>query len=99
VTLFKLSVKAKSDLKEIARYTNLKWGKEQRNRYIRELDACFVFVAQNPDSGISCNEIKKGYFKHSHGSHVIFYLKSKNQHVFISRILHKRMDYLTNINP
>ena len=34
---FLLSTKAKSDLIKIARYTQLTWGKEQRNDYLKIL--------------------------------------------------------------
>ena len=38
---FTLTDKAKSDLKDIARFTQKRWGREQRNQYLKDLDACF----------------------------------------------------------
>lgn len=45
---FFLSGKAKADVKEIGRYTQQRWGVEQRNRYLGELDACFQKIGANP---------------------------------------------------
>lgn len=38
---FKLSRKAKADLKSIALYTEREWGRDQRNHYILQFDQCF----------------------------------------------------------
>ena len=45
---FFLSEKAKADVEEIGRYTQQRWGVEQRNRYLGELDACFQKIGANP---------------------------------------------------
>ncbi len=89
---FTLSNKAASDVKEIGRYTQKEWGREQRNRYLAILDACFRSLAANPLMGKDCGEIRNGYRKHSTGSHVIFYRQTTNDTIEIVRILHKRMD-------
>jgi toxin ParE1/3/4 len=38
---FTLSNRAKADLKEIGRYTEKHWGREQRNYYLNMLHHCF----------------------------------------------------------
>ena len=50
---FFLSGKAKADVKDIGRYTQGRWGVEQRNRYLGDLDACFQKVGANPTLGNS----------------------------------------------
>jgi len=48
---FTLTKKAKDDLKEIARYTQAQWGRDQRNKYLAMLDGCFHQLAANPFKG------------------------------------------------
>jgi plasmid stabilization system protein ParE len=45
---FTLTKKAKADLKEIARYTQDQWGRDQRDKYLAMLDGCFHQLAANP---------------------------------------------------
>lgn len=95
MNLFQLSRKAKSDLKEIALFTSHRWGREQRNVYLKQLDETFSLLAENPDIGKDCSDIRNGYRKFPHGSHIIFYIQASNQKIRIIRILHKNMD----VNP
>ena len=48
---FSLTKKAVADLREIGRYTEQQWGREQRNKYLAQLDACFHQVAGDPLKG------------------------------------------------
>ncbi|MBU5613162.1 type II toxin-antitoxin system RelE/ParE family toxin [Geomonas azotofigens] len=93
---FTLTQKAVADLTEIARYTQLKWGREQRNKYLALLDSCFQQLAANPHKGKDCSDIRSGYRKFSVGGHVIFY-RQLSDGVEIVRVLHKRMDLETRI--
>ena len=38
---FTLTNMAKDDLKEIGRYTQKRWGRDQRDQYLTMLDTCF----------------------------------------------------------
>ncbi|WP_409524463.1 type II toxin-antitoxin system RelE/ParE family toxin [Nitrincola sp. MINF-07-Sa-05] len=88
---FKLSRKAKADLKSIALYTEHQWGRDQRNYYILQFDQCFHLLSENPNLGQSCDEISPGYRQQPQGSHIIFYRQDTEGSVEIIRILHKRM--------
>ena len=94
---FLLTRKAEADLKEIARYTQARWGREQRLKYLKTLDACFWALAENPHKGEDCNEIRDGYQKWPVGSHVVFYRLVAGR-VEIIRILHQNMDTENRIN-
>jgi toxin ParE1/3/4 len=85
-----LSGKAKADFKEIGRYTQQRWGVEQRNRYLGELDACFQKIGVNPTLGNSAEAIRAGYRRIREGSHVVFFRKAGSE-VEIVRVLHERM--------
>lgn len=89
---FQLSSKAKADLKDIAFFTQRRWGQKQRNIYIKQFNDSFWLLADNPDIGKTCDAIRPGYRKFPLGSHVIFYKQTDCQHIQIIRILHKSMD-------
>lgn len=86
--LFKISREAKRDLQDIARYTYRRWGKRQRDQYVLGLDKAFHLLGENPSLGRSCDDIRSGYFRYEHSSHIVFY-KRMDKHILISRILHK----------
>ena len=89
---FTLTISAKNDLKDVAIFTARRWGKEQRNIYLKQFDDSFWLLAENPDIGKVCDEIRNGYRKFPQGSHVIFYKQTGSQQIQIIRILHKSMD-------
>ena len=89
---FKLTRKAISDLLGIGCYTAAKWGRPQRNIYLKHLDDCFKQLSKNPLLGIDCEDIAKGYRKFPQGGHLIFYKTASTKSIEIIRILHKLMD-------
>jgi len=93
---FTLTNKAKADLKGIARFTQDRWGHDQRNLYLQMLDISFQQLAINPLKGKDCSEIRTGYRKLNTGSHVIFYRQIHADVIEIVRVLHCRMDSETH---
>lgn len=89
---FTLTNMAKADLQEIARFTQSRWGREQRNLYLQMLDVYFHQLAANPQRGKDCSDIRTGYRKLNVGSHVIFYRQILPDSIEIVRILHGHMD-------
>ena len=90
--LFQLSQAAKSDLRIIAQLTEKRWGKAQRNLYIKQLDDAFTLPGKNIEAGFACDYIRAGYRKFPHSSHVIYYKQGTTSKILIVRILHKSMD-------
>lgn len=88
---FFVSRAARADLKSIAVYTQNPWGAVQRRAYIKELDAEFLFLAENLLSGVSCNYIVGGLRKYHYKHYTIFY-ENLDQSISIVRVLHKSMD-------
>ncbi len=88
---FKLSTKAKTDLKKIAAFTEKRWGRIQRNAYLLQFDQCFHQLADNPAMGNRCEQVRTGYRQFPQGSHLIFYRISRGDAVEIIRVLHKNM--------
>ena len=89
---FILTAKAKSDLRDIGRFTQNRWNRDQRNRYLKQFDDTFHLLAKQPKSGKECDEIRPYYRMFPQGSHIIFYKNSESGTVEIIRILHKHMD-------
>ena len=89
---YTLTNAARADLKSIASYTQRRWGKEQRRIYSKQFDDAFNILAGNPDAGISCDSVKKGYRKFPTGSHIIFFRGISKKEIQVVRVLHKRMD-------
>lgn len=94
---FTLTNKAKADMKEIGRYTQDHWGRDQRDKYLTLLDTCFHQLVANPLEGKDCSDIRNGYRKFSVGKHVVFYRKSADT-IEIIRVLHGHMDTETRLS-
>lgn len=95
---FDLTRLAKADLMSIARFTETRWGRKQRNAYLKEFDQIFRSLAENPLIGRVCEEILPDYRKHPHGSHVIYYTLPNESELLIVRILHGTMDAESNLD-
>ena len=87
----KITKRAYKDLKGIGKFTERKWGRKQRIKYLQELDKTFYWLCEHPNSGKNREDIKRGYFSFPCGSHLIFYMKDENFLVIIG-VLHKSMD-------
>jgi toxin ParE1/3/4 len=70
---FRLSRLAEADLMDIGTYSLSKWGEDQTIRYIDALEACCRLLADNPQLGRACDQIRPGLRRMEHGRHVIFY--------------------------
>lgn len=92
MSAFRLSQKAFQDLVEIGKHTTRIWGASQRNAYLKQIDDCFTRISDNPNLGVKCDYIAKGYRKFPQGSHMIYYRVNPDNIVEIVRILHKAMD-------
>ena len=88
---YRITPKAASDLKNIARYTLKKWGKQQRDAYLRSLDQRFAWLAQNPRLGVHRPDIQEGYYCFPQGVHLVFYL-CREGGIDIIGIPHQNMD-------
>lgn len=88
---YRITPRAKQDLKNIGRYTVKMWGKQQRNIYLRAIENRFIWLAQYPNKGRHRPDVHNGYYSYSQGMHVIFYLIC-NDGIDIIGIPHQRMD-------
>lgn len=96
-TKYSIRALAQADLETIWLYTRDQWGVAQADTYLKALVQRFDWLAENPASGKSRDDIKLGYYCFPEGMHLIFYIQ-KNNKVEIIGIPHQRMDiveYLT----
>lgn len=93
----RVTPRARDDLKNIGRYTEQAWGKEQRNGYLKSIDARFHWLAENPQLGKHRTDICEGYYSFPEGQHVVFYLINSNT-IDIIGIPHKEMDTISHFS-
>ena len=86
-----LSKAANKDIEKLLEHSVLEFGVAQTEIYFNSLKRCLLSLADNPVLGHSAEDIKTGYRRFAHQSHVIFY-QIQEQDIFIVRILHKAMD-------
>ncbi|MGO1545148.1 MAG: type II toxin-antitoxin system RelE/ParE family toxin [Gulosibacter sp.] len=91
MSIVRFTPAARHDLSSIWDYTAERWDVSQADTYIGELQAAIERVAEQPERGQACDEIREGYRRYAVGSHLVFYVTSELG-VDVIRILHQRMD-------
>jgi toxin ParE1/3/4 len=89
---YELTNEAVKDLSGIWNYTFDNWSEKQADDYFHMLLACFQDIADNPKLGRNYDGIKSELLGYKASRHIIFYRKSINKPIEITRILHERMD-------
>lgn len=89
--MYRLSVAAARDVEQILERSMADFGWSQTERYYASLRRCLDLLGENPAMGMKADELKLGYRRMAHESHVIFY-RLMGDGILIVRILHKRMD-------
>lgn len=90
---FRVTPRARDDLKNIGRYTERQWGRRQRNTYLKSFEKRFGWLAENPQLGKHRMDVAEGYYSFPQGEHVIFYLMGEKA-IDIIGIPHKEMDII-----
>lgn len=91
MSTYRLTLAAQRDLSSIWDFTQDRWGSDPAESYVREIKAAIERIADDPDRGRSCNEIREGYRRYGIGSHLLFYVPTPAG-VDVTRTLHQRMD-------
>lgn len=95
---YRITPRARDDLKNIGRYTERQWGKSQRDAYLRDFEIRFRWLAENPRLGKHRSDVTEGYYSYPQGQHVVFYLIGQSS-IEIIGIPHKEMDIVTYFLP
>lgn len=72
-------------------YTFEQWDADQADKYLDELDRGISLLADNPDLGVSRDEVREGYRVLFIKSHAIYYTTTGSV-ILIVRVLHEQMD-------
>jgi toxin ParE1/3/4 len=88
---YKLSFKAREDIKKIYKYTLKNFGRNQAKVYLSIFSNSFHALAQTSIQGRKADIYKVGLRRLEVGSHIVFYFQKKNK-VVIVRVLHSNMD-------
>ena len=83
-------------LKEIWRYTVDRWGEQQAEKYIYQLEKKFKDLVTTPSLGRSRPDIQKGYRSLPEGKNIIFY-RVADEFIEIIGIPHANMDVETHL--
>ena len=89
-----LSELAKEDLENIYAYTVVKWSSKQAEIYYSTLIAEIDRLCEHPTIGESISFIKSNHRILFVKSHAIIY-KIEENCIYVDRILHKRMKFIT----
>jgi toxin ParE1/3/4 len=93
---YKLSEAAARDIDEILEQSLVEFGVRQMETYYTLLMRRLELLGGNPAIGSVAEDIRPGYRRFPHESHVIFYT-IRTEDVLVVRILHQRMDAIRNI--
>jgi len=97
LTEYRTTVRAKSDLREIGRFTQHRWGQKSRIEYLARMESVCGRLAANPSLGRSRDELPQGVLSFPVGRHLIIYKVEDAGQVLIIRVLHQSMDYQKNL--
>jgi toxin ParE1/3/4 len=87
-----LSRRAEADLVEIWRHTAERWGTDQADSSIGQIQTGLAILAVNPMAGSVFEELRGAYRRYRIGSHVLFY-RIESRSLRIARVLHRSMDF------
>lgn len=95
--MYRLSNAAAQDIEEILEQSLVECGLLQTKNYFKSLTRCLKLLGDHPEMGRSAEEIRPGYRRFPHKSHLIFYKPTGKNDILVTRILHHHMDAIRNI--
>lgn len=94
---YRVTPRARDDLRNIALYSQQQWGRAQRNKYLKLLEQRFEWIVEHPLLGKSRSDIGVGYYSCLQGEHVVFY-RINGDTIEIIGVLHQEMDIAIYFN-
>ncbi len=82
---------AQKDLRGIWRYTRQRWGDEQADEYLLQLENRIHWLSQHRGLWIERADIREGLYAYSEGRHLILYI-FRGEVLTVLRVLHTQMD-------
>ena len=69
--------RARTDIKDIWRYTFDEWGEIQANSYLKSMEECLIGLAQSPKHGSAVVHQQAGLRQYRYKKHLIIYLHTE----------------------
>ena len=88
---FRVSKAALADIREIGRYTQKQWGRDQRRVYLDGLNERFQLLAKTPALAAERQGFDPPVRIHPYQKHLIVYVIDGAE-ILIVRVLHQSMD-------
>jgi toxin ParE1/3/4 len=98
LTEYHTTARAKSDLLKIGRFTQQRWGRKTRIKYLARVDSACSRLAINPSLGRNRDELLPGASSFPVGRHLIIYRVADTGLIEIIRVLHQSMDYQKSLS-
>ena len=87
---YKLTIKAEEDLREIYRYSRLKFGEIQADAYFSGLEECVVLLSKQPAMAQRVDDLRRGYYRYFYQKHAVYFVQNK-EYILVIRVLHQQM--------
>jgi toxin ParE1/3/4 len=91
VSTTELTAAAAKDIESILDQSAVEFGLLRTEKYYESLKRCLELLSENPGMGTTADNVRPGYRRFSHESHVVFYRLSESG-ILVVRVLHARMD-------
>jgi toxin ParE1/3/4 len=91
VSTIELSAAAAKDIDVILDQSVAEFGQHRTEKYYESLKRCLELLSENPGPGATAENVRAGYRRFSHQSHVVFYRVFEGG-ILVIRVLHARMD-------
>ena len=89
--MIELSEAAARDIEDILDQSLLDFGPLQAEKYYESLKHCLELLGDHPGMGTTAENVRAGYRRFPHESHVVFCRASKGG-ILVVRVLHARTD-------
>lgn len=90
-----LTLDAEEDLRGVWRYTFAKWGPDQADRYLGQMEACFEAISHDRAQSKSFETLPTGVCILRCEHHYIFWLTGERP--IIVAVLHEKMDLVRRL--
>jgi toxin ParE1/3/4 len=87
ITLFEAAAR---DIEDVLEQSLADCGQLPAEKYYEPLKRCVELLSENPGMGTGAENVRAGYRRFPHESHVVFY-RASPQGILVVRVLHKRM--------
>lgn len=88
--MYELTEAAAGDIEAIFEDSVERFGFARTEAYVGSLQRCLTLLGTNPEMGVAADDIRHGYRRFPHESHVIFY-KATRTGIIVVRVLHQHM--------